>query len=109
MLADKLVVFAAVDDREPAFGEVVAGIDAVCVFAEELPGALGGVYDTQGVEICRLVGEGRRDGDAFVAVLAGQAAAKFIISAVGGIEIVGQGEAVACLRGDQATEKFGGK
>lgn len=109
VLTDELMVFAAVDDGERAFCEVVASIDSVCIFTVESPGTFGCVHEAQSVEICRLVGEGGGDRYALVAVLAGQAAAECIIPAIGSIEIIGQGEAVACLGGDQATKKFGGK
>ena len=50
--------FAAVHDGERAFCEVVARIDSICVLAEEPASAAGRVHEAQGVEICRLVGEG---------------------------------------------------
>ncbi len=58
VLADQLMVFAAVHDGERAFCEVVARIDSICVLAEEPASAAGRVHEAQGVEICRLVGEG---------------------------------------------------
>lgn len=109
VLADQLMVFAAVHDGERAFCEVVARIDSICVLAEEPASAAGRVHEAQGVEICRLVGEGWGDRDTFVAVLARQAAAECIVPAIGILEVIGQGETAACLRGDQTTKKFGGK
>ncbi len=109
VLADQLVVFAAVDDCQRAFCEIVAGIDPAGIFIVQPSGAACRVHDTERAEVCRLVGERRCDGHAPVAQLAGEGVTEIVFPAVGVVKIVGQGEAVARLRRDQAAEKFGGK
>ncbi len=88
VLTDKLVIFAAVDHREGALCEIVSCVDSVFVFVKESSRAVGGVYDTERIEIGSLIGEGGCDRHAFVAQFIGKGAAEIILSAVCIFEII---------------------
>lgn len=109
VLADQFVVPAAVYERERPSCEVISRVDSVIVFKIHPSGAACGVHDAERVEICRLVGERRRDGHGFVAQFIGECVTEIVIPAVCVRKIIGQGKAVARLGGDQAAEKFRGK
>ena len=109
VLADKLVVFAAVNDGKRAFGEVVSRVDAVCIFAVQPSGAFGRVEDAECVELRRFVGKGGRDRYASVAQFIRKIFAKIKLPAVGVLKIIGQGKTVACLGRNQASEELRGK
>lgn len=109
VLADQLVVLAAVDDREGAFDQVISRMNSFGVFAVQLSSPARRVYEADRVEVCRFIGERRRDGYAFVAQLVGESAAEIVIPAVRVFKIVGQGEAVARLGRDQTAKELGGK
>lgn len=109
VLADQLVVPAAVDDCKGTFGKVISGIDSICVFIVEFSGAICRVYDAERMEICRFIGERRCDGNTFVTQFIRKRIAVIVVPAVRVLKIAGQGETVACLGRDQAAEKFRGK
>ncbi len=97
VLADQFVVSAAVYERQSPSCEVISRVDPIIVFKIHPSGTACGVHDAERVEICRLVGERRRDGHGFVAQFIGECVTEIVIPAVCVREIIGQGKAVACF------------
>lgn len=109
MLADELVIFAAVDECQCAFGEIIASADTVGIFAEQPSDAPGRVYDAERIKVCRLVGKRGCDGHILMAQFIRKVIAEIVVSIISIFKVIRQRETVARLGGDQAAEKFGGK